>query len=183
MIGNLIYRSLRQHALSTLVTAGSRSITATDTVTSSIVGSDTVTVTPALANHLQVTVGGPVSAGQAFNVTVNALDPFNNVDPTYRGTIHFTKTDTASGAVVPTDYTFVAADNGTHTFVNGATLVTAGSRSITATDTSNGSITGTLPLTVSPMIQRTVSPAATGPDPVNCSPGSSAMSVISPGAA
>jgi hypothetical protein len=39
------------------------------------------------------------------------------------------------------------------------------------------------PLSVSPMIQRAVSPAAIGPAPVNASPGSSAMLVIWPGAA
>jgi hypothetical protein len=39
------------------------------------------------------------------------------------------------------------------------------------------------PLVVSPMIQRAVSPAATGPVPASCSPGSSAMSVTCPGAA
>ncbi|MBA7469694.1 hypothetical protein ES707_04967 [subsurface metagenome] len=40
-----------------------------------------------------------------------------------------------------------------------------------------------LPLSVSPTTQRTVSPAATGPEPINCSPGSNAISVICPGAA
>ena len=40
-----------------------------------------------------------------------------------------------------------------------------------------------VPLSVSPITQRTVSPAATGPDPTSCSPGASAMSVIWPGAA
>jgi N-ethylmaleimide reductase len=35
---------------------------------------------------------------------------------------------------------------------------------------------------VSPMIQRTVSPAATGPEPTSCSPSCRATSVISPGA-
>ena len=39
------------------------------------------------------------------------------------------------------------------------------------------------PLSVSPMIQRAVSPAAIGPDPVRLSPGSSAISLIWPGAA
>jgi len=33
------------------------------------------------------------------------------------------------------------------------------------------------PLSVSPMIQRTVSPAATGPEPTSCSPSWSATSV------
>ncbi|AHY53092.1 putative conjugal transfer protein trbL [Bradyrhizobium japonicum SEMIA 5079] len=40
-----------------------------------------------------------------------------------------------------------------------------------------------LPLSVSPTTHRTVSPAAIGPDPVSCSPSSSAISVICPGEA
>jgi hypothetical protein len=39
------------------------------------------------------------------------------------------------------------------------------------------------PLSVSPMIQRTVSPAATGPEPTSCSLSCRAISVTSPGAA
>ena len=46
-----------------------------------------------------------------------------------------------------------------------------------------GDIVVPLPLSVSPMIQRAVSPAAIGPAPVRLSPGWSAMSVICPGAA
>src|SRR5229473_6257861 len=37
-----------------------------------------------------------------------------------------------------------------------------------------------VPLSVSPMIQRTVSPAATGPEPTSCSPSCRATSVYSP---
>src|SRR5262249_25049254 len=67
----------------------------------------------------------------------------NNVATGYRGTVHFTRTDVGSGAAVPADYTFTAADNGVHTFSNGVTLVTAGSQTVTATDTVTRSITGT----------------------------------------
>ena len=42
---------------------------------------------------------------------------------------------------MPADYTFVSGDNGIHTF--SAALNTAGTQSITAADTVNGSITGT----------------------------------------
>jgi hypothetical protein len=53
---------------------------------------------------------------------------------------------------VPADYTFVAADNGAHTFTNGVTLVTASSQTVTATDTTNNSITGSGSITVNPAL-------------------------------
>ena len=49
---------------------------------------------------------------------------------------------------MPSDYTFTAADNGVHTFVSGVTLFTAGTQTITATDTSSSSITGSATITV-----------------------------------
>src|SRR5205085_7986336 len=59
---------------------------------------------------------------------------------------HFTSSDTQ--AVLPANYTFTAGDNGVHTF--SATLKTAGSRSLTATDTITGTITGAQTITVQP---------------------------------
>src|SRR2546430_8636930 len=44
---------------------------------------------------------------------------------------------------LPANYTFVAGDNGAHTFTNGVTLKAAGTQSITATDTVTGTILGT----------------------------------------
>src|SRR4029077_14945436 len=79
------------------------------------------------------------TAGAANNFTVTVKDSLGNVVTGYTGTVHFTSSDAA--AVLPNDYAFVAADSGTHTF--SATLKTAGSQSITATDASNGSINGT----------------------------------------
>src|SRR5262249_16687021 len=57
----------------------------------------------------------------------------------YRGTVDLTSTDTQAG--LPADYTFTATDNGAHTFA--VTLKTAGSQSVTATDTVTGSLTAT----------------------------------------
>ena len=75
-------------------------------------------------------------------MTVSAVDAFNNVATTYRGTVHFTTTDTGSGVVLPADYTFTAGDNGTHTF-SGVAWATAGSQTVTATDTTTNSVNGT----------------------------------------
>ena len=128
----------------TLVTAGIQTVTATDTVTSSITGtSGNITVTAAGATHFLVAAPGSVTAGNPFSVTVTALDPYGNVATGYTGTIHFTKADSGAGSSVPANYTFVAGDNGTHTFSSGVTLVTAGIQTVTATDTVNSPITGT----------------------------------------
>jgi hypothetical protein len=79
------------------------------------------------------------TAGTPLTFTVTAKDAQGNTDPTYTGTVHFTSSDPA--ATLPADYTFSAADNGTHTFPNGVTLKTAGNQTVTATDTA--STTGT----------------------------------------
>jgi hypothetical protein len=139
------------HAFSgglSLKTAGTRSITATDTVTASITGSQTVTVTPGAATHFSVSTANPYVAGVGHTVTVTALDAYGNVATGYRGTIHFTSSDPA--AVLPANYTFLAADNGVHAFSGGLSLKTAGTRSITATDTLTASITGSQTVTVTP---------------------------------
>ena len=126
----------------TLKTAGVQSITATDTVTPSITGTESnITVVPAAAATL--TVAGfpsPQTTGVAASVTVALKDTYNNVATNYAGTIHFTSTD--GSATLPADYTFVDADHGSHTFA--VTLVTLGSNlSITATDTLYSAVTGT----------------------------------------
>ena len=127
-----------------LVTAGPQTVTVTDTTTSSVTGtSGTITVTPAAATHLTVSAPASVAAGSPFSVTVSAEDQFNNLATTYRGTVHFTTTDAGSGVVLPADYTFTSGDNGTHTFTNLVSLVTAGPQTVTVTDTTTSSVTGT----------------------------------------
>jgi DNA/RNA endonuclease G (NUC1)/fibronectin type 3 domain-containing protein len=124
----------------TLTTNGPQSITATD---GGITGTANLTVDPLPATHFNVTAPASVNQGAPFNVTVTALDASNGTVTGYTGTVHFTS---SSAGTLPGDYTFVAGDNGTHTF--SVTLTTTGAQTITATDTSNASITGTASTTV-----------------------------------
>ncbi|RII26598.1 MAG: hypothetical protein CXR31_09270 [Geobacter sp.] len=108
-----------------------------------------ITVNTGPLHHLAVSVINPQTAGVAANFTVTAQDLWNNTITGYTGTVHFTSTD--SLAVLPSDYTFVAGDNGTHTFTSGLTLKTAGYQHVTATDTVTSTLTGTTgPITVNP---------------------------------
>src|SRR5206468_2587247 len=91
------------------------------------------------STHLKVAAPSSATAGSSFSITLTAQDANNNTLISYLGTIHFTSADLA--AVLPANYTFTAADAGVHTFT-GLILKTAGSQSITATDTVTGSITG-----------------------------------------
>ncbi len=124
----------------TLKTAATRSLTATDTGTSTITGSQTgIVVNPAAATHLSVSgFPSPDVAGVAGTITVKALDAYGNTAPTYDGTVHFTSSD--SKAVLPANYTFNSTDKGVH--ASSVTLKTAGTQSVTATDTVTASIKG-----------------------------------------
>ncbi len=125
----------------TLKTAGSQSITASDTVVPSGAGTQAgITVNPAAASRF--TVAGfpsPFTAGTAGSFNVTAQDAYGNRATGYTSTIRFTSSDVK--AVVPANYTFTAADAGVHTF--SATLKTAGTQSLTATDTTNAALAGT----------------------------------------
>jgi hypothetical protein len=121
----------------TLKTAGSQTITATDSATAMITGTSTsVTVDPSAATHLSLAVQPTVTVGTAFSVTVTALDNSNNAVTTYSGTVHVTSTDGQAG--LPGNS--VLADG---TGKLSVTLNTLGSQTITATDMMVPSITGT----------------------------------------
>src|SRR5262249_706516 len=121
----------------TLKTAGSQTITGTDTVTSSITGtSNNINVTALAATHFAVVAPPSAVAATAFLFTVPAQDQFNNTATTYAGTVRFTSTDPA--AVLPANSTL---SNGVGTFVT--TLKTAGNRTLTAIDTVNAALNGT----------------------------------------
>ena len=129
------------HSLSvTLKTHGTQSLTVTDVSQPTITGSQTaITVNPAAATKLAVSYPGSTTAGTAQSFTVTAQDPYNNTATSYLDTVSFTSTDTP--ASLPSAYQFVSGDAGVHTF--SGTLVTKGTQSLTATDTSNGTINGT----------------------------------------
>ena len=121
----------------TLKTAGSQTITATDTLTVSFKGiSNAIAVSPAAASRLRLSAPATAKAGKPITFAVKAVDAFRNIVMSYTGTIHFTSTDAT--ATLPAD---AALTNGIGTF--SAALKTAGSQTVTATDETTASITGT----------------------------------------
>jgi hypothetical protein len=97
-----------------------------------------VQVLPGSNVLLQVSGISSAIAGVSKGFTVRVHDLADNTITSYLGTIAFTSSD--AQAVLPGNYQFVEGDAGIRNF--SATLKTAGSRSITATDTSDGLITG-----------------------------------------
>jgi streptogramin lyase len=84
-------------------------------------------------------VPATITAGVPFNVTVTALDTAGNVAGSYRGIIHFTSSE--GQAVLPADYTFTAADRGSHTLT--VIWKTAGSQTLKIADTQISTLTAT----------------------------------------
>jgi len=125
----------------TLKTAGSRSVTATDTADTSIAGSRTVSIVAAPASSLRLTGLGNSTAGTAQTATVTLFDPYSNVATGFLGTVHFSSSD--AQATLPADYTFTAGDAGTHRFT--VTLKTSGSQTVTA---ASGTMTSTATATI-----------------------------------
>jgi MBG domain/Bacterial Ig-like domain (group 3)/Putative Ig domain len=113
-----------------LKTAGTDSITATDTTNPSITGTGFFTVQPGVATHIVLTAPSSAYVGSPISYTVTAYDLYGNVATSYGGTVVFTSTDPS--AVLPGSS---AITNGTGTF--SATMETAGAQTITATDALN----------------------------------------------
>jgi hypothetical protein len=101
-----------------------------------------------VATHFNVLAPATVTAGAPFDVTVQALDSNNQLDTGYTGTVHFRSAD-PHGASLPADYTFQPGDAGQISFTAGATLYTAGTWDVTASDPDSG-ITGSANVAVDP---------------------------------
>jgi hypothetical protein len=125
----------------TLKTAGRQSVTASDTITSSITGTASgIVVNPAAAAKFLLTAPSSVTHGVAFSVTLTVEDAYGNVVTGYVGTVHFKSSD--GTASLPANYTFTAADAGVHTFTS-LILHRKGKQTVTVTDTVNSSLTVT----------------------------------------
>lgn len=87
-------------------------------------------------------VDDPVTVGDGQSIVVKAIDAdgFTVVD--YTGNIRFSSSD--SSATLPNDYTFMADDQGEHTFSLAVKFVTPGTQTLTVTDTDEFSITGSV---------------------------------------
>jgi len=130
----------------TFYTAGTQTVTATDTATG-MSATLTVTVNPGAATEFApytYPVGAPIIAGTSHLLCVEAFDNWSNVAFGYTGTVHFTSSDPK--ASVPADYTYNGAE-GNHAF--DITFYTAGTQTVTATDTATG-MSATLTVTVNP---------------------------------
>src|SRR5205823_59401 len=80
-----------------LKTAGSQSITVTDTAAPAQTGSATgIVVTPAAAASFDVAGSPATTAGVASSFTVTARDAFGNVATGYPGTVHLSSSDPAT---------------------------------------------------------------------------------------
>jgi hypothetical protein len=117
------------HAIVTLATFGTQTITATDTVTSALTGSGSFMVVFPTAG-LRITVPASAVVGTPFNFTVTAVDTQGHQATAYTGTVTLTSSD--SYATLPSPATLT---NGIGTF--SATLATPGTQTITATDAVN----------------------------------------------
>jgi hypothetical protein len=125
----------------TFQTPGSQQVTATDTKTGSVTGQGSVLVKAVgPATHVGVIALRAALAGFPTPVEVVALDASNQVVSGYTGTVHFASSD--GKATLPANYHFVAADGGEHVF--SVTFATAGKQTLTVTDTSSSTITGSI---------------------------------------
>jgi hypothetical protein len=124
----------------TMATAGSQTVTVTDTAANSTVKGTATTNVEAVgaATHFAVKTLGIALAGSPTPVQIVALDASNRVVTNYTGTIHFTSSD--SGATLPADYKFTAEDKGVHLFY--VTFAKSGRHSVTATDLSASALMG-----------------------------------------
>ena len=120
----------------TFETAGSQTVTATDITTPALTGTSGAVAVAGPVSQLVVTAPAAATIGTPVTVSVTAEDAGGNTATTYAGVVHFTSSDGA--AVLPADATLTG---GTGSFA--VTFETAGSQTVTATDTVTAALTGT----------------------------------------
>jgi hypothetical protein len=132
-----------------VTTAGTEPVTATDPSAGTTPTGPDISVSPAAIGSFQIqSFPSPINAGQSGQFVVAAYDIYGNLATNYAGTVILSSSDLTAtftdantgNPLVNNRYTFSpSGDFGTHYFY--ATLNTAGSQSITATD-SMSSATG-----------------------------------------
>lgn len=123
-----------------------------------------------------VNTAGSATTGTPSSFTVTAQNATGGTNTGYTGTVHISSSDADSS--LPSDYVFTAGDAGVHTF--NATFQTAGTQSLTATDTSYPDLTGSGSVSVSAAFQP---PALTLPTPSSTLTSTSATFTWNPGSA
>jgi hypothetical protein len=112
-------------------------VRSTDVVGDISEGVFTIRVTPGATQFGVVPSVQAVLPGTPFSITVTTLDAAGQ-PAAYLGPVHFSSTDPQ--AILPPDYTFTAADHGTHTF-SGLVFRSTGRQTITASNGGLGSVT------------------------------------------
>jgi hypothetical protein len=106
-------------------------VTTSGTTTTTIGGTASLQVAAVgQVTHFGIFSFGPVVAGTPVQVEIVALDASNQVVTGYTGTVHFGSSD--SGATLPSDYQFLATDNGMHLFT--VTFAATGNQTLTVAD-------------------------------------------------
>jgi hypothetical protein len=101
------------------------------------------TVLPPATLHFVLSgVASPIRVGDVSDLTVVVADDGGTRATGYLGTLVFSSSDTV--AELPAPYSFTAGDNGQHVFSASVRFHTAGTQSVTATDTVIGNLTGSL---------------------------------------
>lgn len=126
----------------TLNTSGGEIVVATDTVSSSITGMSNTFNVSGPATHFSVAnVTSSAATRSPVTLAVAALDASNNMSTGYTGTVQITSSD--KNAILPAN---APLNSGLGNFK--ITLETAGTQTVTATDTVAPSITGAGSITV-----------------------------------
>jgi len=111
----------------TFKTKGQQTLTVTSDAAISATGSTSVGGPPTTGPKLVLDLPKSTTSGAVATVKVTVKDETGKVDAGFTGKIHFTTKDTS--AVLPADYTFTAADKGTHQF--SVTFKTKGVQTLT----------------------------------------------------
>lgn len=123
-----------------LKTAGTQSISVTDSANSAITSSLTsIVVKAAAASTVSITTSTTATSGTAQSLTVTVTDAYGNVSAGYTGTVKLSSSDAL--AILPASYTFTNKDAGVHTF--SITLKSSGNQSVTVADTVNAALSAT----------------------------------------
>ena len=131
---------------------GTYSVMVEDSVDDTKTGSqDNIVIEELYADSLALSdAPASVMEGETFSVTVTAYHQYGEVFTEYDGTVTFTSSDV--GAVLPSNYPFVAGDSGEHAFTDELSLATEGSQTVTVADTGDGTLTDTATIQVTPMV-------------------------------
>ncbi len=136
--GSLVFRRAGIHQLTYTMTSSPIGAPGGKGVAPSIASNiEIIQVEPAAVAILELTWPSiSVAAGQRLTPTLKVRDAYGNIVTSYRGTVRFRSSDPQ--AVLPSNYTFTASNNGSVTLGNSVTLKTAGAQTVTVSTIPSG---------------------------------------------